>query len=270
MKKELNIVLLLILYCTISTAQSTVPDSARNGGAMPGEPMRPVTTAPGWAGSDTLRPPAKVATLGKRKSVKKAFFLSLAVPGAGEYYTGNARYTRGFLTAEGVVWSVWLLSNFQERMWRRDYIGYAAQEAGSNPTRDDDAYYTDLYEWPNSDWYNEYQWAEARDLYPNDPAAQASYVADKLYTGADSWEWQTTDDWDYFRSLRVKSLNSKQRKNYAMGAALLNRLLSAVNAARLAKSYNKAQARKRRSLELDLNLYPTPEGRLAVAMSGRF
>jgi hypothetical protein len=219
---------------------------------------------------DTVRLTAQPLKPTKRKSVKKAFFLSLLVPGAGEHYTGNKKYTRGFLTAEGTIWTVLLVSHFRERMWRKDYIGFAAQEAGSNPNREDDNYYKNLYEWPNSDWYNEYQWAEARDLYPNDPTAQANYVADKLYNDTDGWEWQSASEWDYFRSLRVKSMNSGQRYRFARDAIILNHLLSAVNAARLARSYNRALAKKRKSLSLDLNLYPTMEGRLAMAMTGRF
>jgi len=202
-----------------------------------------------------------------RKSIKKAFFLSLLLPGSGEYYVGQKGYTRGFLAAEGLIWSFALFSNFQGRMWRDDYIGYAAQEAGSNANRRDERYYKDIYEWPNSDWYNEYQWVLARDLYPDDPQAQAAYVADKLYAATDAWEWTTMEEWGRFRSLRVKSESAYRRVTYAMGAAVLNHLLSAVNAARMAKRYNNRRARK---LSWDLDLCPSPDGSLTLRLNGRF
>ena len=174
-----------------------------------------------------------------RKSARKAFFLSLLVPGSGEYYVGQKGYTKGFVAAEAVIWSAALFNKYQGDMWRRDYIGYAAQEAGSNSGRTDDFYYQNVYEWPNSFWYNEDQWRQARELYPYDPAAQQAYVEGKIYSEEDSWEWQNYDQWYYYRGLRVKSRNALHRISYSVGASVLNHMLSAVNAARLAKRFNK-------------------------------
>lgn len=245
--------------------RSPAPDSlAPDSQAAPGMLGDSANIAPARPYVKKTEPPAKSAG---RKSIKKAFFMSLLIPGAGEYYVGQKGYARGFLTAEGLIWSFALISNFQGRIWRNDYIGYAAQEAGSNPGRRDEQYYKDIYEWPNSAWYNEYQWVLARDLYPDDPAAQAAYVADKLYTGADAWEWTTMEEWERFRGLRVKSESAFRRVTYAAGAAVLNHLLSAVNAARVAKRYNSRAAKK---LSWDLNLYPSPDGRLTFIFDGRF
>ncbi len=189
-----------------------------------------------------------------RKSIKQAFFMSLALPGAGEYYVGAKRYAAGFLTAEGLIWGFALVSKFQGDMWRSDYRNYAAQQAGANYGREDDNYYRDVYEYPNSEWYNEDQWRQAREQYPTDPQAQAAFVAGRLYGTADAWRWTTESDWDRYRSMRVKSRKALQRISYAAGSALLNHLLSAVNAARLARSYNIRQARKTAAIEWRLDL----------------
>jgi|GEM_PF-4822523 TolB-like protein len=175
----------------------------------------------------------------RKKSVKKAFLLSLLLPGAGEHYVGHKYYARGFLSAEGAVWSFALFSKIQGEIWRSDYVAYSAQEAGSNPGRSDDNYYQNIYEWSNSSWYNEDQWRQARELYPYDPAAQAAYVEGKLYSEEDSWAWADEAEWNHYRNLRVKSRSALHRISYSMGAAVLNRMLSSVNAARLAKRYNK-------------------------------
>jgi hypothetical protein len=164
-----------------------------------------------------------------KKSARKAFFLSLLVPGSGEYYVGQKGYTKGFVAAEAVIWSAALYNKYQGDIRRRDYISYAAQQAGSNSSRTDDFYYQNVYEWPNSYWYNEDQWRQARDLYPYDPAAQQAYVADKLYSPEDAWEWQDYGQWEKYRSLRVKSRNSLHWISYSVGAAVLNHMLSAVN-----------------------------------------
>ena len=174
-----------------------------------------------------------------KKSARKAFFLSLLVPGSGEYYVGQKGYTKGFVAAEAVIWSAALFNKYKGDIWRRDYIAYAAQQAGSNPGRDDDFYYQNVYEWPNSYWYNEDLVRQARELFPYDPAAQQAYVADKLYSAEDSWEWKDENQWYYYKGLRVKSRNALHRVSYSVGASLLNHMLSAVNAARLAKRFNK-------------------------------
>jgi len=174
-----------------------------------------------------------------RKSIKTAFLMSLALPGAGEYYAGEQRHAVGFFTAEGLIWSFALFSKFQGEMWKRDYRNYAAQKAGSNFSRENDEYYRDIYEYPNSDWYNEDQWRQAREHYPDDPAAQAAWVSGRLYTAADAWRWQADGEWHSYRSLRIKSRSALQRISYAAGGALLNRVLSSVNAARLTRRHNR-------------------------------
>ena len=217
---------------------------------------------------ETIVPAAKVTI--DRKSIKKAFFMSLAVPGAGEYYAGNKKFTAGFLTAEGLIWSFALVSKFQGEMWKRDYRNYAAQQAGANFSRDDDNYYRDMYEYPNSDWYNEDQWRQARDQYPNDLASQAAFVSDKLYAAEDAWRWQSDDEWSSYRSLRVRSRKALQRISYAAGSALLNHLLSAVNAARLARSYNKRQVIKAEVFRWRFDVARDAGGNLQVRLAGGF
>lgn len=180
----------------------------------------------------------------QRKSLKKAFFLSLVLPGAGEYYSGSKVQARAFLGAEAAIWSFAGYSKFQGEMWRRDYRNYAALKAGANSLIGDDLYYQSIYEYPTSAIYNEEIWAEARLMYPDDPQAQEAYVSGKLYTGQDDWAWQTAADWYQYRGLRVKSQEALHRISYSYAAALLNRLLSSVNAVRLARQHNRARLRR--------------------------
>jgi len=69
-------------------------------------------------------------------------------------------------------------------------------------------------------------------IYPDDPQAQETYVSGLLYGSSDDWAWQTQGDWYQYRGLRVRSQESLHRISYSYGAAILNHLLSAVNAAR--------------------------------------
>lgn len=270
---------ILFIYCATATAQLSPADSVGQRQALNIADPIPARTVEGKKidtlkakeirPADTLVTSAPEGRRPEKKSVRKAFFLSLAVPGAGEYYVGHKKYTRGFLASEAAIWAFALFSNYQGGVWRDDYIAYAAAQAGANPRRRDDRYYENIYEWPNSDWYNEYQWVEARDLYPDDPAAQAAYVADKLYAAVDAWEWKSRDEWNRFRNLRVKSESAYRRVTFAVGAALLNHTLSAVNAARLAKSHN-SKTPLRRRMAMEFNVHPAPGGSMAVSVTGRF
>jgi len=269
MRKTAGAIVILLVYSIFALAQAAPPDSAGRVAGPGGGSMKASLTEPAAPAGDTLRQVAVQPEPRKIKSIKKAFFLSLAVPGAGEYYVGKKRYTRGFLASEALIWSFALFSRYQGSMWRDDYIAFAAQSAGANPSRSDDLYYQNIYEWPNSEWYNEYLWAEARDLYPDNPAAQADYVAGKLYSPEDAWEWQSTEDWDRFRNLRVRSESAYRRVTYAAGAALLNHLLSAVNAARLAKSNNDGIRRKKR-IAVGCQVLPTWDGGMSFTVTGKF
>ncbi|MDP2806823.1 MAG: hypothetical protein Q8O74_01645 [bacterium] len=194
----------------------------------------------------------------------------MLVPGSGEYYVGQKGYTKGFVAAEAVIWSAAWYNKYQGDMRRRDYIAYAAQQAGSNSGRTDDFYYQNVYEWPNSYWYNEDQWRQARELYPYDPAAQQAYVADKLYSSEDSWEWQDYDQWFYYRGLRVKSRNALHRISYSVGASVLNHMLSAVNAARLAKRFNKQRAKLTQETDWRLECYSYQPETITLTFSRSF
>jgi len=256
MKKLLILTGLILFHCIQVPAQASqsadstkiIPSADNQTKQMDQGKTAPEADSPAGSG--------KNADLRKnKKSVRKAFFLSLLVPGSGEYYVGQKSYTKGFAAAEVVIWSAALYNKYQGDMRRRDYIAYAAHQSGSNPDRTDDMYYQSVYEWPNSTWYNEDQWRQARDLYPYDPAAQQAYVADKLYSSEDSWDWQNYDQWYYYRGLRVKSRNALHRISYSVGAAVLNHMLSAVNAARLAKHFNKQKIKLSQTADWRLDCY---------------
>jgi len=60
------------------------------------------------------------------KSPVKAFFLSLLLPGLGEWYTGHRVRSAAFLAVEGTAWGLW--SNFRGngKDWENRYIAFQA------------------------------------------------------------------------------------------------------------------------------------------------
>lgn len=59
------------------------------------------------------------------KSPFKAFMLSLAVPGAGEYYTGKKYRAIGFITADVLFWSGYFIYHSKGVSTEKDYKAYA-------------------------------------------------------------------------------------------------------------------------------------------------
>ncbi|MCK4339617.1 MAG: hypothetical protein KAW87_06495, partial [Candidatus Cloacimonetes bacterium] len=78
------------------------------------------------------------------KSKTKSAFLSVLVPGAGEFYSNNK--TSGFisLASETILWLGYFGFLEQARWAERDYKKYASAYSGSNATKYSDEYYRHL------------------------------------------------------------------------------------------------------------------------------
>jgi hypothetical protein len=66
---------------------------------------------------------------------------------------------------------------------------------------------------------------------------------DSQYTGSnDTWNWDSSENRETFKDLRIRSDRDKNRMVYAIGAMALNRILSAIEAGRgmasVQKKYN--------------------------------
>ncbi|MEW6686116.1 MAG: hypothetical protein AB1393_07925 [Candidatus Edwardsbacteria bacterium] len=205
-----------------------------------------------------------------KKSIKKAFFLSLLVPGTGELYVGEKFWAKRFFLSEGVIWGTALVFNIQGKIKRDDYHLYVRQKAGVHSTREDDKYYENIYKYESSEECNEDYRRKAREEYPDNLEAQKDYLSDKLYGPEDAWQWTNPADWDFYRGLRVSSREAFQRVSYCVWVALLNRLISSVNAARLAKGHNKKTLQKSESLlPLKIEL-KVSRGKPGLIITGKF
>jgi len=163
------------------------------------------------------------AWAGENKSLTKAFFLSLIVPGGGEYYLGYHKAGIFFFTTEiflGLgVYSYSLYSN-----WRlEDARAFAAQYAGINSQKLEEneelgeiiANYSSLEE------YNHYQLISEDN--PKLLSAQDGF----------NWEWMNEDHWSEYRKIRTSSLKAAHRVRVLTSFVLLNHLCSGLNILRL-------------------------------------
>jgi len=187
--------------------------------------------APAAYAQDDAPPAAPTKKMpGKRKSL----LYSLLLPGAGELSLGARGRAAGFFVAEGLIWTHYVWFQVAGHLRRDDYVEQAQLNAGVGVSSADDAYWrlVGLYDRSSGSGQGSYEEVvrrDARDAYPDDPAAQDAYVATHLPSGEKAWSWSSPDLQQAYRATRASSNRAFDRAKYSFAAAILNRLVSAVD-----------------------------------------
>jgi hypothetical protein len=154
-----------------------------------------------------------------RKSTAKAVLYSALVPGLGQYYTGYKTKARYFFAAELVTWVAYGGFRMYGNWKKDDYIDYGNIHA--NAQLDDKS--DDFLDWvgfyTNIDQFN----SEGRVGDRERP-----YLFD---TPENHWQWQSVTDQQMYRDLKNMSRESYRRANFMIFVAVLNRVISAIDAA---------------------------------------
>jgi hypothetical protein len=153
----------------------------------------------------------------------KAFLLSLALPGAGEWYAGSRPAAAAFFGAECALWGA--LAGFRGYGAARetDYRLYAAGHAGVDLSGKDHAYFVNIEEYADLAAYNAAM-LRGRDV-------------EALYPEGRGFEWRWDSDAARARFERMRGQSDRARRNamFAAGGLVLNRLVSGIDAIRVAK-----------------------------------
>ena len=156
-----------------------------------------------------------------------AFWRSLLVPGWGQRYAtgGGGR----FFAAELAFWGGYLGFERLREVRRDQYRAFAAAHADARPQGKDGEYFDDLGFYQSRLEHNQF----AR--YEDGPAAE-------LYPlGRDSfWEWDQDASRERYRQLRNASSHARRQALYMTGLVVVNHLVSAVHAARMAGGASEA------------------------------
>ncbi len=164
-------------------------------------------------------------------SKRKAFLLSLFVPGLGQRYGGRTLRSRIFLGLEGMIWTSFAVFKFQEHYRTNDFEEWAESFADVPGRGKDEEFYRLLTIYDSVDDYNMGVRIDARTLFPDDRDAQLRYEAEHQY-GADRYfKWKNNQRRLEYRLIRNDARDSGQRADFALVAAVLNRAISAVEAA---------------------------------------
>jgi hypothetical protein len=146
----------------------------------------------------------------------------------GELYADSYSSGKYFTIADGVLWGT-LIGMSAYSNWQEDnYKTYAASLAGVvNDGSKDEDFYANIGDYTSVYTYND-QKALERNF--NEMYDEKAYF----------WEWNTTDERRTYRDMWNSSETANNNIRFVVGGLILNRIVSAINAARLVSSYNKS------------------------------
>jgi hypothetical protein len=175
------------------------------------------------------------------RSAKKAFGLSLLVPGLGHRYANGGDWGKSgsfFLAADiGIIVSL-VGAKWRENDLENSYRTLATSRAGVDLTGKTRAFYLSLGSYDSSDEFKEVllrtrQWDRLEGA--EDPANQ--------------WQWTSEQDRIDYRELRGDADSMGRRASWMIGALVANRLISGVT----------AMLRTRNSGGADLSAHVAPD-----------
>ena len=160
------------------------------------------------------------------KSIVKAAFYSALLPGLGEYYVGNRSKARVFFAVEATAWIGYLSYRVYGNWKEDDLIRFASEYAGadlegkSQEFQDWVGFYDDI------DQYNSLGRVQDQDR---------PYLVDN---SENHWRWQSDEDRANYRHLKNRSREALRRADFLVGLAVVNRIVSIIDAVRDAKRSN--------------------------------
>ncbi len=160
-----------------------------------------------------------------KKNSGLAILYSLLLPGMGELYAEAYESGMYFTIAEGVLWGTYIGMDTYANWQKNRYESYAISGAGIDRNGKDKDYYSRISLYSNIDQYN------------NEKALERKF--DEMYDPQQYyWKWSSTEDRRAYRDMWLSSEQTFNDIRFVIGAMLLNRLASAVNAVRLVSKYN--------------------------------
>jgi TM2 domain-containing membrane protein YozV len=161
-----------------------------------------------------------------KKNPGLAILYSLLLPGMGELYAGDYQNGKYFTIADGLIWGVLagfsIYGNWQEE----NYRAFAKTNANVELTGKTSDFFANIGSYLSIEDYN-----RAQDL---------NRDFDKVYnTTTHYWKWESNNHRKEFRNMWSSSEQAYNNVRFAVGALLLNRLISVINAVRLVTAYNK-------------------------------
>ena len=165
----------------------------------------------------------------KHKSPGLAVLASLAVPGLGELYVGRYDVGKYPTIAEVSLWVFYTIMEVHSDQVRSDAINYAKIYAGAQVSGKPDQFFVDVGNFSNTSDYNTQKIENGEN---NLIYSSSSY----------QWQWESDVDRTKFKNLRIEADQFLNYGRYTAAVILMNHLISAIDAARLAAGVNASAA----------------------------
>ncbi len=176
-----------------------------------------------------------VLELGEVRAVnpaqKKIPWYNFFIPGLGYWKLGLKTRAKLFFKAEVAIWSLYTVLQQYSQMKKEEGIHYAVIHAGVNPAGKNDQYWKDIEKY--------------KSLSRSDPTYQGyNYVTHlwdrengRIYPENDywSWEWDSPGSFKEYKEKMKASRLFYQNSLFMFGAAVVNRVVSLVDARRLSR-----------------------------------
>ncbi len=178
----------------------------------------------------------------KELSIKRAVFYSALLPGSGQLYAGNNIKAVGYMSADLLIFFSYFQCNLNEEYAIDKYETFAITHAGIPENMDDEFYKTIEHNY-SVDEYNANLRKIARDyviMYPDEHSQiEAEEFLEENLKPVDLWKWDSKKSYLRYNELRTDKQEWALYANFAISAALINRLVSMVDAVVTVKFQNK-------------------------------
>lgn len=168
----------------------------------------------------------------EQKSAKKAMLLSALVPGAGQLYLDNTTKAGIFFASDLLILGSYLRFTKDRSNAIDNYKLLANSQAGLRADASSNLYNL-AQKYKSSEIYNNNLEMRARNyfyLVLNDYDRYIEYYETYRIKDEDSWEWTENRHFERYKSVRKDKQTYEIYQNFAFGAILINRLISAVDA----------------------------------------
>ena len=163
-----------------------------------------------------------------KKKTGLAVLYSLLLPGMGELYAENYSLGKYFTIADAVGWGVVTGYSVYGKNKEDDYKAFAKTYAGVNLENKDSKYFAVISSYENITEYN-----TEKELYRQ---FDETYDINEY-----NWNWESPAQRKEYRAMWVSSEGAYNNVRFAIGALIVNRIISAIVAARSVSAYNKRE-----------------------------
>lgn len=159
----------------------------------------------------------------RKVSLFKAGIYSALLPGLGEYYVGHKSKARIFFAAEAATWISFFSFHLYGNLKEEDFIDYAAINANASLDGKSKEF---------QDWVGFYEDIDQFNTLGRVQDPERPYLVDNA---ENHWRWQSPYEQETFRNLKNKSRDAFRKRDFMIGLAIANRVVSIFDAVRDAK-----------------------------------